>query len=137
MRVGKRGTYDFPVDLFVETCCSCGMVFAMPKDWKDRLVRKNGTFYCPRGHEQWYSGKTEAQKERERADRLARDADYQRQERRAAERRELTAKQQHGKTKAKLRRIEAGACPHCSETFPNIARHMQDMHGAEQHEAVS
>ena len=44
------------------------------------------------------------------------------------ERRLLTEKQQHGKSRAKLRRLTSGTCAHCNRTFRNLQEHMEKEH---------
>lgn len=61
---------EFTAQLNVEYCCDCGMPFAMTADFQKRRRDDHGSFYCPAGHSQHYTGKTEAEKQRERADRL-------------------------------------------------------------------
>lgn len=47
----------------METCCKCGIPFYMPTYHQKRLLANKGEiFYCPSGHPQHYTGKTEAQK---------------------------------------------------------------------------
>jgi hypothetical protein len=45
----------FPIELEQDTCCSCGIVFAIPKDKYSHLKEKHGTFYCPNGHQLVYN----------------------------------------------------------------------------------
>ena len=90
------------------TCCNCGIVFGIGSQRASDLRASHEWFYCPSGHAQWYTGETEAERQEARADKLAERLDHVRSERQAVERRLLTACQQHGKTKAKLRRVEEG-----------------------------
>lgn len=39
----------------IETCCNCGMQFAVPKDVQTRWKEHGQRFYCPNGHGQHYS----------------------------------------------------------------------------------
>lgn len=131
MTVTARGAYNFPVDIFIEECCNCGMVFGMPREFKDRMRESPGTaFFCPAGHMQHYTSKTKLQVARERYDAAERDADYQRSQRQATERRLLTARQQHGKSKAALRRMREDICPVCERKFPKskLTAHMVAAH---------
>lgn len=50
------------VELSCETCCRCNVQFWISKEHADRLVKGKGTFYCPSGHPQSYTGKTDTQK---------------------------------------------------------------------------
>ncbi len=130
MAIVTRGTYNFPVALFIEECCTCGMPFGMPKEFKDRLRESRDWFHCPAGHRLRYTGTSTLQLARERAAHAESDADYQRSQRRVAERRLLTSRQQHGKTRASLKRMREDTCPICEQTFPTskLTAHMDAEH---------
>ena len=112
------------VNLKPETCCACGIPFAIPDYLMDRLRREGGTFYCPNGHGQHYT--------ENEVDRLVRERDdYKRmyQHERGA----------HSSTKNSLRatkaahtrtknRISHGVCPCCNRHFDNLHRHMETKH---------
>lgn len=119
--------------LVVEECCTCHMTFAMPSELRDRLLKKRGDpFYCPAGHRQWYTGKTEEQKLQEalaRSERQVESArtqrDFWQDEADREKRRRAAAKGQL--TKAK-NRIARGVCPCCNRSFTALARHMATEH---------
>lgn len=86
----------------------------------------------PNGHKQYFSGKTEADKERERADGLQRQLEAaearskrQRELREAAERQAAAARGQVTKIK---KRVGNGVCPCCNRTFSDLQRHMHTQH---------
>lgn len=82
------------IGFYVTDCASCGMLFAFPAKWEDRLRQSKETFYCPHGHMMSFGGKTPTQEIREaNAARIAADT------RRAQA--EIEAK----KLKAKLKRV--------------------------------
>lgn len=116
----------------IETCCRCGMQFAVTSEFRQRRRDDHGDFYCPSGHGQHYTGKSDAQKERERADRLS--AALDRAERRAANAEENTRIERvsHAATKGQLtktrKRIANGVCPCCHRSFANVKRHMDSQH---------
>lgn len=116
----------------VEDCCVCGMQFAMTEDFRRRKLNNHEGFYCPSGHGQSYTGKTEAQKQRERADKLEQQADaararakYWREENERTTRSRSAVKGQLTKTK---KRIAGGACPCCNRSFVDLAKHMAGQH---------
>jgi len=41
------------------TCSSCNMKYGVTLEFRDKMIEKRGTFYCPSGHSQWFPGKTE------------------------------------------------------------------------------
>ena len=128
----------------VETCCHCGVRFAMTEDFKkERLNNRgpNNPFYCPNGHKQHYIGKSEADIERERAEQLQRQltaaeerAKRQRELREAAERQAAAARGQVTKIK---KRVGNGVCPCCNRTFSDLQRHMHTKHPEFKAEAVA
>jgi septal ring factor EnvC (AmiA/AmiB activator) len=119
-----RGTIFAATDrLYIETCCACGVLFAMPEDFNDRLRETGTTFYCPNGHRQSYNSEIEKLKrdldaERTRTKRLREEVDNERN-RHAATKGQLT-KLQH--------RADRGVCPHCHRSFVNVARHVETKH---------
>ncbi len=119
----------------VETCCNCGVRFAMTDAfYRKRLenLGPNNPFYCPNGHKQWYVGKTEADKLRDENAKLKdtilkRDnrIDALHEQRQQVEHRLRATKGVVTKIK---KRISHGVCPCCNRTFDNLARHMSSQH---------
>jgi DNA-binding transcriptional regulator YiaG len=112
--------------LETETCCNCGMVFAMPKDFQQKKRNNPGsTFYCPSGHGQHYVGETKAQKlQRELEQRESQLADARDQANRLMAERDAAAKA-HKKMRT---RVANGVCPCCNRSFENLRNHMQSQH---------
>lgn len=113
-------------------CYLCGVVFGMPAEMDRERRQDHKTFYCVNGHAQHYTGKTEAQKQRERAEEAERAAermrvsrDAARDQAEAAERRRAAAKGQLTKVK---KRVANGVCPCCNRTFADLAAHMSTKH---------
>lgn len=121
--------YVFGVEFVVEECINkqCGISFAMTRDLYNRLqkAKESESFYCPRGHRMWYTGKTEEQKLRDKlAATSARETAMQDQLAAAIRDREAS-NQQLIKERS---RFAAGLCPCCTRTFSNVARHMETQH---------
>jgi hypothetical protein len=115
----------FTTALDLEHCCACGVPFGMPTGMVHQRREDHKLFYCPNGHSQHYTGKTEAEKQRERADRLERRLANKDEDLRAT-RASLTAtKGQLTKTK---RRVARGVCPCCTRHFVNVERHVANQH---------
>jgi hypothetical protein len=120
-----------------ETCCNCGIQFAMPADFQARRRDDHEWFYCPRGHKQHYTGETETARLRRELQAVRAEAERTQAylnsricaEKSAANGAAIRA----GKAKAKLartlERIGAGVCPHCQRTFKQLAAHMKCKHG--------
>lgn len=108
--------------LVCQTCITCGIVFGVPADWDNHRQQKHDSFYCPNGHSQYYSGKSEAEKLREQLEQANRAICFAR----------FTARmeaEQRRKAETKLDRINNGVCPKCKRSFKQLARHMQSKHG--------
>lgn len=116
------------------TCChkGCGLTFAVPKTWEDKRREDHTWWYCPNGHQQHFSGKTEAEKLQLERDRLAqriaeRDDEIRAErERRESVERSLTATR--GVITRIKNRVGKGVCPCCNRTFSDLQRHMHTQH---------
>lgn len=107
--------------MVTETCCACGVLFAMTVDFRTNRLRDREGFYCPNGHTQHYTGKTDAQK---LEDAKARET---------ALRDQLSAAVHEAESVrvALLRdrqRFANGVCPCCNRSFENVRRHMTTKH---------
>ena len=109
------------VTIETETCFKCGCVFGMSSEFRKQRLNNHDTFYCPAGHGQVYTGKTEAQKLRE-------ELDEERQRKLDALARANEAESAKAKLERKLKRVDRGVCPECNRTFANLARHMACKH---------
>lgn len=122
------------VRLVRESCCNCSVVFAMPSELCDRRRNDHQTFYCPNGHPQYYTGKTDAQKERERREAAERDLEFVRQQRDSALKSNSGLRAVATRRARDLERLEervlAGVCPCCHRTFQNLHRHVKTKHPA-------
>ena len=106
-------------DYVFVSCCMCGVSFAVPLEMNNRLRQTHNWFYCPNGHQQQYTGKTEAEKLKEQ---------LQASERmRIAEAAAAEAALREQKRKLAAR-INRGVCPHCNRKFSELARHMETKH---------
>jgi len=114
--------------LYVESCCNCGVAFGLDTEHRKQLVGNHEWFYCPNGHRQHYTGESDA----DRAARLSRDLatarDREATLRAENEKRYRLQRAAEGKTRALKKRVAAGVCPCCTRTFQNLARHMKSQH---------
>ena len=112
------------VEVFTELeqieCCNCSMVFALSVEFANRRRRDHKRWFCPQGHGQSWSQKSDVEKEREQT-RIAR-------QQRETARRSAAAIKGH-RTKI-LRRLTAGVCPieSCTETFGTVGQHVLAEH---------
>lgn len=118
------------IQIITETCITCGAIFGLVAEFRNRRIEDHENFYCPNGHSQFYSGKTKAES-------LAEELERERQRRidevEAAQVRADFAEAEKKKAEKELARISkrahAGVCPCCKRSFANVARHMQTKHG--------
>lgn len=112
--------------LVTEECCNCGIGFAMTRELQKRLLDKPGsTFYCPAGHAQHYTGKSEAQKLREELQRRGEMLENANARAARAENERQAIAKAHRKMRA---RVMNGVCPCCNRTFQNLMNHMRSEH---------
>ena len=117
--------------LETEVCCSCAVLFAMPAEMQRRLMNDHGWFYCPNGHSQHYTGKSDAEKLREAERRLASREDDLRVARNRLDSEQASHSATRGhltRAKKQLARVDHGVCPHCHRHFANVERHMASKH---------
>ena len=110
--------YVVDMQLITEECCDCGMAFAMTNDFYERRRKDHDDFYCPSGHGQHYTGKTEEQKLKERLE----------QEQQRVVKLELKAGNISKNYSRMRKRIANGVCPCCNRTFQNLMNHMKNEH---------
>lgn len=129
------------VETFVtEECITCGITFAVTSGYQYQRKQDHVCYFCPNGHQQAWTGKTEAQIEKEKGIRLQQQLDQERAaaarlkaERESLDRRLRAAKGQQTKLR---KRIAAGTCPECDQSFADLASHMQHDHPEFQPEDV-
>lgn len=122
-----RGTrIDVGLQLVTEECYLCGVLFAFPATLREKLLGdRSRDFYCPSGHAQHYTGKTDAEKQRERAERLERQLACRDEDLRSAHASNRAIRGQVTKLK---KRVANGVCPCCQRSFVNLQRHMSGQH---------
>lgn len=57
-------------------CATCNIVFGIGADFEGRRREDHEHFYCPNGHQNFYNGPTEAEKERDRYKRMYDSAEW-------------------------------------------------------------
>lgn len=126
----------YTTNLYLETCCTCGVPFGIPHELYVSLRKSGNSFYCPNGHSQIYTAKknteeklAEAQaqlaKEREVREWLDGERKHLAGELKVARNSLRATKAAHTRTK---NRIAKGVCPCCNRQFLNLHRHMETEH---------
>lgn len=118
------------VNIHVVTCCECGVEFGMTAQLYRNRVNDKRWFYCPNGHQQHFTGRTDAQKlEAERA-----HATHLRDQLEATERQLVAQRGQTTKARNEVHRLKRrttnGVCPvgDCKRSFKNVQAHVTRMH---------
>lgn len=120
--------------LVTETCCrsDCGILFAVPADWQARRRRDHTSFYCPNGHPQSYTAKTESEQLRDELERTKRSLGWETDRRKRAEEGAMNLARSRSALRGQVTRLKnkakAGECAFCHEQFPNVADHVAEAH---------
>jgi hypothetical protein len=128
-------TFTLSTEAVTMTCShdGCGIVYSVPKLWRDERRTDHATFYCPNGHQRWFpTGTSDMERAKAETEALQRrleaaraDAALHYDEKRAAMRR-LSATQ--GVVTRTKRRVGHGVCPCCKRSFAALRQHMQTKH---------
>lgn len=125
-------TLTYTEKLYVQSCCTCSIKFAVPADFDEERRTDHKSFWCPAGHSQSYTGKTEAQKLRDRLEAEERKAASllaQRDQAIAeADHQAAVARGYKGALAKTKKRIGRGVCPCCNRHFADVERHMASKH---------
>lgn len=107
------------------TCCKCGILFGVPRHWRNKRKEDHNGFYCPNGHCQYFSSDSDVERlEKQNKQLEARNSHLNDQL-------ESTQKSRNaymGHLNRTKKRIAAGVCPCCRRTFQNVAKHMANQH---------
>lgn len=118
--------------IVAQRCGSCGLLFGMEQQYRDRKIREHGDFYCPNGHLRQFIAETEAERlkkqlaQTEQCLSIAR-ADTQRARERA-DHTENRLRSTKGVITRMKRKIVAGRCVCCSRQFKDLESHMKVQH---------
>lgn len=114
-----------------QTCCNCGIAFAVDAEVNRQWRTTGKSFYCPNGHSQHYT-ETDIQKLQKQLEREKRNTEWA-QNNAKAERsaRERTERRLIARKSANTRlrnRIKNGVCPCCTRSFINLREHIKTKH---------
>jgi hypothetical protein len=120
------------VEMIYQTCITCGVLFGLPANLDAEFRKNHKNFYCPNGHEQHYSGKSEAEKLRDEKVRLQSQLDQSQARadswRARQEETERSLRSTKGVVTRIKNRVASGKCVCCSRKFPDIGAHMKAEH---------
>ena len=117
-------TITHEVIMIIEECANCRMLFGITRDFKDSLLTKGGSFYCPQGHGLNY-GKSENDKLKSWLEQERNNTQWWKEE---AESKARSLSATKGVLTRTKKRLSGGACPCCNRQFVNLARHMNTKH---------
>ena len=125
-------TQTYTGTLVVLDCCECHVDFGVERSMYNHLRRSHESFWCPSGHRQWFTGRSDIEQARKDAADALSDAAYWKSREAEARRREESARhreraQKAAKTRLK-NRVSKGVCPACNRSFANLANHMSAQH---------
>jgi hypothetical protein len=110
------------------TCKSCGVLFALPREFTEQRRNDGQTWYCPNGH-QWVYRDTEVMRLRRALEQQEANAEWYRDQLSASER-SLSATR--GVVTKLRKRAHAGTCPFgCRRHFVDLERHVASKHPGE------
>jgi hypothetical protein len=107
-------------------------VFGLSDEQYEVLLESHGSFYCPNGHPQHFTGESDAEKFRKLSARLQARCDQQDAEIQDTVRRLRSTR---GVVTRIKNRVGKGVCPCCNRYFANLHRHMESKHPAYTSEA--
>lgn len=126
--------YSLDVGALTTTYCGvagCGIAFAIPTAMEQARRRDGNNFYCPNGHVIHYGNSENERLKRDLATKQKHLEWAEQATKRAREQRDATEKSNRSLRGSRTRlknRFAKGLCPHCSASFPNLAKHVQAMH---------
>jgi RNA polymerase-binding transcription factor DksA len=105
--------------LVVETCCNCGVQFAMTSTLHNKFKKEHTSFYCPSGHGQFYPAKSDVDKLKEQLQEVKNQLDK-------VETEKLQLNTKLNGTLDRLDKVNKGLCPVCGKPIANnnLKRHM-------------
>lgn len=118
-------TFSGGIEYVTIICCNCSMPFALNADFHERRRNDHEWWYCPAGHSQHFTGKTEVQKLREELDSKQRTLEAEKGRALALTHQRDEIARAHKRMRDRVRN---GVCPCCNRTFQNLMRHMQSEH---------
>lgn len=114
-------TFTEQVTLVQVNCGHCGGTYAINERYKQQRNEQGGGWHCPYCECSWGYFTSENQ-------RLKKELEDSKNQLRASKCETLSERNLRESAEKKLRRVDAGVCPHCRRTFTNLARHMACKH---------
>lgn len=125
-------TQTFTEVLCVVHCAHCGIPFGMTQDFEQRRRNDHEGFYCPKGHSNWYSSKSEAEILKQQLQEKERENQFKQQRidslhNTVTEKNNSIRSLKGAKTRM-MNRVKNGVCPCCNRMFADLQRHFKSKH---------
>lgn len=122
-------TFTEIITLEKTECGRCGGIFALSRHFLEHARDNKGSYHCPYCKTPWSWNESEAERLKKALD--AKNVELQRVQQQAANDRtaRIAAEERAAKDQRKVKRTEAGVCPHCNRQFRALCRHMATKHG--------
>lgn len=122
-------TFIETIVLEKDTCGRCGGTYALNEVFLRHARDNKGGYFCPYCGTKWAWDESEADRLRKALE--AKGTELQRAQQQAANDRtaRIAAEERAAKEQRKVKRTEAGVCPHCNRQFRALCRHMATKHG--------
>jgi len=106
-------------------CGECGILFAMPEYYLRDRKNDHRIWFCPNGHQRYYSAESDIEKLRVEKEKLQTKLDWKRNE---ANDLLASLRATRGVVTKIKKRIESGVCLYCKRYFPRLGKHMKSKH---------
>lgn len=130
--INSMSTFVETQTLVTETCCKCGVLFAMPSTWQAHFKKNHKSFFCPAGHGQHYTQECEEERLKRHVAQLQTFIEHKDARIQEVINQRESLKHQRDGMKGALRkvsvRVKNGVCPCCKRTFSCLADHMASKH---------
>ena len=106
-------------------CANCSVPFALTREFINLRKGDKKTFYCPKGHSQWFPGETREEQIEKQLIETEHRLDQEKGRAKAIARQRDKISKSYGKMRD---RVKNGVCPCCNRTFQNLLNHMKSEH---------
>lgn len=128
----KTIIFEVQTAMVTQTCCNCGILFAVTQDFDNARLKDHQTFCCPSGHWQSYRGETEEAKLKKKLLEEAKQREFLEKQNRDLRYDVEFANRQVSAKKGQITRLKnraaRGLCPCCNQHFIDLQHHMKAQH---------
>lgn len=127
-------TLTIGVELELMTCVhgGCGIQWAAPSGWVSARRNDHQSMFCPNGHSQSFTAKTDAEKFREQLADSERKLKWQTDRSKRLANDNMTLAKSRSALRGVVTRLKnkaaAGICQWCDHEFPDVAAHVAEAH---------